>query len=147
MIKDINYNTKTIYFDNSVDDEDVINVIKTLREIGQVNASFDVVGREKHQLLGKILISKLKGKTKVVGYTDYQSYKVIIELEKKFKAVYQFTGTQNIKYYKDQFCNWYGVIDNGINYCCNYKNGTPPDDRLEMEREVFDVELLEADDK
>lgn len=147
MIKNINYNTKTIYFDNSVDDADVITVIKTLRQIGQVKASFDVIGREKHQLLGNILISKLKEKTKVVGYTDYQSYKVIIELEKKFKAIYQFAGEQGIKYYKDQFSNWYGVQDNEINFCCNWKSGTPPDEKLEFDRQVFDVELLEADDK
>lgn len=65
------------------------------------------------------------------------------QLEKKFKAVFQFEGTQGIKYYKDQYSNWYGVMDNEINFCCNCKNGTPPQEKLEFEREVFDVELIE----
>ena len=63
--------------------------------------------------------------------------------EKKFKAVYKFTGSQGIKYYKDQYNNWYGVIDNEINYCCNWKRGIPPYGKLEFDREVFDVELIE----
>lgn len=63
--------------------------------------------------------------------------------EKKFKAKYIFTGTQGIKYYKDQYCNWYGVIDNEINYCCNCKNGIPPQEKLEFYKEVFDVDLID----
>lgn len=63
--------------------------------------------------------------------------------DKPFKAIYKFTGTQGIKYYKDQFNNWYGVIDNEINFCCNWKGGKPPQEKLEFDREVFDVELIE----
>ena len=63
----------------------------------------------------------------------------------KFRAIYKFTGTQGIKYYKDQYNNWYGVIDNEINYCCNWKQGKPPEEKLEFDREVFDVELIEKE--
>lgn len=65
------------------------------------------------------------------------------KIEKKFKAVFQFEGTQKIKYYKDQYSNWYVVQDNEINFCCNWKNGTPPSEKLEFDKEVFDVELIE----
>ena len=65
------------------------------------------------------------------------------KINKPFKATYQFAGTQGIKYYKDQFCNWYGVMDNEINFCCHWENGQPPQEKLEFDREVFDVELIE----
>lgn len=147
MIKSIYENDRKVYFDNFVDEEDILTIRRLLKKLGKLEISFNVVGRTKHQMLGNELIRRVNEKTKVVGHTDYQSYGVEIELEKKFKAVYQFTDNQGIKYYKDQFCNWYGVQDGEINFCCNWKNGTPPDEKLEFDRQVFDVELLEADDK
>lgn len=143
MIKSINEETKTVFFTNYVEDEDIEQMIKILQKLQKVQVCFEVIGRTSHQMLGNNLIKRLKQKATIKGYTDYTSYKCIIELEKKFKAVFKFKGTQGVKYYKDQFSNWYGVVDNEINYYCNYKNGQPPDEKLEFDREVFDVELLE----
>lgn len=143
MIKSINEKSKIIYFTNSIEDEDVKTVAKVVKKLGNINVSFDVNGRTKHEILGSELINKVKEKINVKGFTDYSSYGVKIELEKTFKAVYQFTGRQGIKYYKDQFCNWYGVIDDEINFCCHCEKGQPTDEKLEFDREVFDVELIE----
>lgn len=143
MIKSINEENKTVFFTNDVDDDDIEQMIKILQKLYKVQVCFDVIGRTSHQMLGNNLIRRLKQKTTIKGYTDYTSYKCIIELEKKFKAIFQFKGTQGIKYYKDQFDNWYGVIDNEVNYCCHYEKGQPPVEKLEFDREVFDVELIE----
>lgn len=143
MIKNINEENKTVFFTNYVDDDDIEQMIKILQKLYKVQVCFDVIGRTSHQMLGNNLIRRLKQKTTIKGYTDYTSYKCIVELDKKFKAVFQFQGTQGIKYYKDQFSNWYGVMNNEVNYCCNYEKGQPPAEKLEFDREVFDVELIE----
>ena len=144
MIKKVDEQTKTVYFSNLIEDGDIKIMSKLVKELGKVKVCFSVNGRTAHERLGNELISKLKERINVVGHTDYQSYKVVIELEKRFRAVYQFEGTQGIKYYKDQYNNWYGVIDNEINFCCHYKRGIPPQEKLEFDRQEFDVELVEA---
>ena len=144
MIKKIDEKTKTVYFSNNIENDDIKKMVRIIKQLGKVSVCFSVTGRTEHERLGNELISSLKERKRIIGNTDYQSYKVVIELEKHFRAVYQFTGSQNIKYYKDQYNNWYGVIDDEINFCCNYDKGIPPDEKLEFDRQEFDVELLEA---
>ena len=144
MIRKVDEQTKTVYFSNLIEDEDIKTMSRLLKKLGKVKVCFSVNGRTEHERLGNELISKLKERRRIIGHTDYQSYKVIIELEKRFKAIYQFTGTQGIRYYKDQYNNWYGVLDNEINFCCHYKRGIPPTEKLEFDRQEFDVELVEA---
>lgn len=143
MIKKVDEKNKIVYFTNNVEDEDIEGMIKILQQVGKVKVSFNVIGRTLHQMLGNNLIRRLKQKATIKGYTDYTSYNCVIELDKKFKAHYQFEGTQGIKYYKDQFNNWYGVVDNEINYCCYWEKGQPPVEKLEFDRQVFDVELID----
>ena len=144
MIKKIDEQTKTVYFSNNIENDDIKKMAKIIKQLGKVSICFSVIGRTEHERLGNELIRKLKEKRRIIGHTDYQSYKVVIELEKRFRAVFQFQGAQGIRYYKDQYNNWYGVIDGEINFCCHWDKGIPPQEKLEFDRQEFDVELLEA---